>query len=198
MNGLDRRHRTYIAFVRGWIALVSVFFIFATNSAQADAPAPDTSTAKYEVRFMEEMIDHHAMAVSMGKICLAKAVHQELRTLCENIISSQQQQIMIMQQWLSQWYGIPNYQPQMNPGQQQMMEKLSMLNNSEFEIEFMTGMIRHHKKAIVKGSQCIDRAYHEALQDLCTSIVTAQLAEIQQMQQWLCTWYGICRSRGSV
>lgn len=189
------RHNVFgTLFSRFLVAVVGFFLAIASQSAQANAAAPDQSTAKYEVRFMEEMIEHHMMAIDMGKICLDKAVHQELRSLCQGIISAQQQEILNLQQWLAQWYGVANYQPEMSPGQMKQMEKLSMLNNSEFEITFMEEMIKHHKKAIVKASQCIDRAYHEALQDMCTNIVTTQLAEIQKMQEWLCTWYGICRS----
>ena len=144
---------------------------------------------------MENMIDHHAMAVHMGEMCLAKAVHQELRAMCQEIVTSQQQEIATMQQWLNAWYGIANYQPEMTPGHMNQMEKMSMLSGAEFEIEFMQMMIRHHRMAVVKGSQCIARAYHDELQDMCTDIVTTQLAEIKQMEEWLCNWYGMCRPR---
>ena len=42
----------------------------AAGQANAAAPAPDVGTSKYEIRFMEMMIDHHAMAVQMGAMCL--------------------------------------------------------------------------------------------------------------------------------
>jgi len=46
-------------------SLISLFIILvvAFSSAQpalADAPEPDKQTAKYEIKFMENMIDHHA------------------------------------------------------------------------------------------------------------------------------------------
>ena len=42
--------------------LASMMMAFATP-VLADAPAPDQQTSKYEIKFMENMIDHHAMAV---------------------------------------------------------------------------------------------------------------------------------------
>ena len=150
----------------------------------ADSPAPEQSIANYEVRFMEEMIDHHAMAVMMGELCLEKAVHQELRTMCEEIIAAQTQEIETMQSWLQEWYGI-SYEPQMKPGDMQEMEKLAATSGEEFEIMFMEMMIKHHAKAIKQATQCTERAYHDALVDMCEDIITTQQAEIEQMQTWL-------------
>ena len=59
-------------------------------------PAPTQSATNYEIKFMENMIDHHAMAVAMGQICLQKAIHEELRSLCQSIITSQSAQIAEM------------------------------------------------------------------------------------------------------
>lgn len=181
-----------------FLAVVTALSMIALASismpASAAQPAPDQSATQYEVRFMQEMIDHHSMAVQMGTMCLERAVHQELRAMCQEIISAQQQEISTMQQWLLSWYGV-SYQPSMNGGMRAQMEKLSTLNNAEFEIEFMQQMIRHHKMAIVKASQCLDKAYHPQLQDMCQDIVSAQLAEIRKMQEWLCRWYGMCRPR---
>lgn len=160
---------------------------------QESGPAPDRATAKYEIDFMQDMIDHHAMAVQMGQMCLEKAIHEELRAMCQNIITTQQQEIAEMQSWLSSWYGI-SYSPQMNPGDMRMMEKMAALSGAEFEIEFMEMMIKHHLKAIREASKCVERVYHEELRTLCENIITAQAAEIEQMRTWLCQWYGICRS----
>lgn len=179
-----------------WLAvLASMAFVAASPPAGAAGPAPDTATARYEVRFMQDMIEHHTMAVHMGHMCMAKAVHQELREMCREIIDTQQQEIGTLQQWLAAWYGVQSGEPEMNPGHHHRMHKLSMLSNAEFEIEFMQQMIRHHKGAVVKSSQCLARAYHDELQDMCSEIISAQLAEIEQMQEWLCTWYGLCRPR---
>ena len=69
---------------------------------------PDASHAqsRYELRFMTEMIDHHAMAVEMGEMCLSRAVHPELLAMCQEIIAAQMQEIETMQAWLQDWYGV--------------------------------------------------------------------------------------------
>lgn len=48
------------------LALVSVVALGAP--ARADAPGPDRQSARYEVRFLTDMIDHHQMAIEMSQM----------------------------------------------------------------------------------------------------------------------------------
>jgi uncharacterized protein (DUF305 family) len=166
---------------------------FATTpSTKAEAPAPHTSQANYEVRFLTDMIDHHHMAVMMGMMCEDRAVHEELKDLCHEIVAAQTSEIEQMQAWLQDWYGI-THEPEMKKKDQRMMDQLASLSGEEFEIEFMTMMIRHHEKAVREGMHCVDRAYHPDLIELCENIVQTQTEEIMLMEQWLCEWYDICQ-----
>lgn len=97
----------------------------------------------------------------------------------------------MMQSWLADWYGV-SYSPTMTSGQQQMMDRMAAMSPEEFEIEFLKMMIRHHWKAMVRASGCLERAYHDELIAMCENIVLAQSAEIEQMRTWLCNWYGLC------
>jgi uncharacterized protein (DUF305 family) len=162
----------------------------ALNGATS-MPAPSPSAANYEQRFMMNMIDHHQMAIEMAELCLTKAVHDELRAMCEDIIAAQSQEIDQMQQWLSDWYGI-QYAPTMKPGDQNMLERLASASGAEFEIAFMEMMIRHHARGIREGEQCLKKAYHADLIEMCHDIIATQSAEIAQLEAWLCQWYGRC------
>ena len=165
--------------------------ILLSIPATASGPAPTPAQAQYEIKFMTDMIDHHTMAIRMAEICLMKAIHEELRSTCENIIATQTDERTMMQMWLQDWYGI-SYSPEMKPGMMNQIEKLSQLSAAEFEIEFMQDMIRHHYRAVIEGAHCMERAYHEELKDLCENIVQTQTREIQMMRDWLCQWYGLC------
>jgi len=112
--------------------------------------------------------------------------------MCEDIKTSQSAHITQMQGCLQDWYGTTR-EPEMTPGEMRQMDKLASLSGAEFEIEFRESMIKHHRKAIREGEQCLDRAYHDELEGLCQNIITTQSAEIAQMQQWLCEWYDRCR-----
>ena len=167
---------------------VSILLLQPT-AVLADGPAPDEAAANFEIKFMEDMIDHHMMAIMMAEVCLEKAIHEELVSTCENIIATQSQEMMMMQTWLQDWYGV-SYEPEMNPGAMRQMEKLA----EEFEIAFMEEMIKHHRGAIKEGEKCLDKAYHPELLNLCQNIIATQSQEIEMMQTWLCEWYGICKA----
>lgn len=176
--------------------LVIVFTLLAAmvaafvSPALADAPAPDKQTTKYEIKFMESMIDHHAMAVMMAEMCTMKAIHPELLSLCQNIIATQSAEIERMQMWLQNWYGI-TYEPKMM-GE---MEGQMMRDSAQFEEWFMKRMISHHATAIKKAQDCLEKAYHSELLSLCQNIIVTQSQEIDTMQAWLCEWYEVCDFR---
>jgi uncharacterized protein (DUF305 family) len=172
-------------------ALVTLLAMLGvSNVTHAGEPAPDPASADYEVRFITMMIDHHMMAVMMGEMCIERAVHSELTTMCQDIVANQMAEIETMQAWLQDWYGI-SYQPQMDHDR---MTHLMSLYGADFEIMFMQTMVRHHSRAVREGTRCVERAYHSDLISMCTDIVQAQLEEIESLRTWLCQWYGICRS----
>jgi uncharacterized protein (DUF305 family) len=140
------------------------------------------------------MIDHHAMAVEIGEMCTEKAVHEDLRNLCEEMIKTQSEEIETMQGWVESWYDI-SYEPQLTPTEMHQMEHLASLSGSEFEITFMHELVLHHTIAIQNAERCVDRAHHGDLITLCEEIIKTQQAEIEQLQTWLCEWYNRCRGK---
>jgi uncharacterized protein (DUF305 family) len=173
----------------GALVMALAMITALSTPAQADAPPADPRTGRYEVRFMTEMIDHHAMAIAMSTMCLDRADHRELEAMCAEVITAQQREIQTMQQWLRDWYGV-EYQPQMNQGDMRAMQRLAELDGADFEIAFLRAMVKHHWKAVVRADRCVEAAEHDPLVSMCQDIVTTQLAEIVQMQQWLRDWYG--------
>lgn len=186
------------------IALLFALSLFITNSmfpatAAASGPVSAPPVARYEVQFMVQMIDHHAMALQMSQLCLEKATHAELRALCSEVIAAQSAEIAEMQAWLEEWYG-KTYEPRMTRMGQ--MERLERLNGAYFEIAFMAQLIQHHNKAIDEAQTCLERADHPQLLDRCAGIITDQAGEIRVLRSWLRAWYSdivlrlISRERG--
>lgn len=185
-------HTSVLDPFRAFFWLIALLML--ASEANASGPAPDGRTAKFEVGFMTGMVDHHRMAVHMARMCLEKAEHQELRAMCDQIVAAQTAEISTLSGWLKAWYGAGT-ERDMSRKDQREMEKLDMLSGPEFEIEFMKGMIRHHFTAIVMGAECLLQSYHSELTGTCQDIITAQAAEIRQLRNWLCEWYGICSYR---
>ncbi|HLZ36639.1 MAG TPA: DUF305 domain-containing protein [Mycobacteriales bacterium] len=163
----------------------------AASAASAGQTVASRPTAPYDVRFMTNMIDHHAMAVQMAQVCQRRAVHGQLRGLCVTISASQQREIRQMRTWLRAWYRT-DHAPMMMPGMGQQMRRLGQFSGRMFEIHFMNMMIPHHQEAVRDARTCVNRADHRELRQLCRNIIRTQTAEIRQMRGWLCAWYAQC------
>jgi uncharacterized protein (DUF305 family) len=60
---------------------------------------------QFDLRFINMMIPHHQGAVEMANQAAERSDRPEIKTLAENIITSQQQEIDEMMQWRKEWYG---------------------------------------------------------------------------------------------
>lgn len=59
---------------------------------------------QFDQRFLMAMIPHHEGALVMAQQVLEKSDRPELREVAEDILTSQQQEIDQMEQWLQEWY----------------------------------------------------------------------------------------------
>lgn len=141
---------------------------------------------------MKFTIDHHAMGIMMASLCTEKAVHEELRNLCEDNVQAQSRELAQLQGWLQEWYGI-TYEPRITPSDMRMHERLARLNPKAFEIEFMSMFSRHHLQIIRRSVPIAREAIHEPLERMAEQIIAAQSQDVRDMYSWLCSWHGICR-----
>ncbi|MBA3960131.1 MAG: DUF305 domain-containing protein [Chloroflexi bacterium] len=58
----------------------------------------------FDLAFLDAMIPHHESAIEAGQIALEQSANPEIRSLAEEIISSQQAEIDQMTAWRSEWY----------------------------------------------------------------------------------------------
>lgn len=154
--------------------------------------APQPSTAKFEIDYMQLTIDHHLAGIVMAQLCVERAVHEELRTLCEESIQSQQRQIELFRTWLRDWYGI-EYEGEIPTSAEQDIRRLSELYGAEFEDEFLTDFSKHHLRIIKESEKAVRKVYHDELRQEAQMTITNQSRQVRQMQTWDCLWYGDCR-----
>jgi uncharacterized protein (DUF305 family) len=177
------------------IAICGLVTIALAQPALGSAPAPKRSQQVFEIRFMKDMIDHHQMALMTARLVEDRAVHDKLRDIANAIIAEQEAEIALLRSWLMEWYGIHYMHHEMNPGHTRMVEKMAALDGAEFEIEFMQHMILHHAGAVVQSLNCVKRAYHEELIELCEQMAEMQVHEIYEMKELLEEWYDISRGK---
>jgi uncharacterized protein (DUF305 family) len=60
----------------------------------------------YDQRFLQAMISHHEGAIHMAEEALQMSEREEIRTLSEEIIATQNAEIEQMRAWLAEWFDV--------------------------------------------------------------------------------------------
>lgn len=176
-----------------WTALAAMLL---TTPAEASEPLMLMPAAQFETMFLMSMPNHHLMAVEMSRICLDKPVSSNLRAMCQQIQSSQQNEIRIMHTWLENWYGV-QYLPMLTNADRRELERMRAMDATQFQMEYLKMMVMHHWQATTRTGACIDRGHdlHDDLEALCEKMTEDQVDEIKTMRAWLCQWFGECNVR---
>ena len=156
--------------------------------------SPNAASAAYDLQFLDTMIAHHRGAVDMAGPCGAKAQHAEIKTICSNIVSSQEKEIGEMKAWRDKWFA--GAAPAMNMEMAGMsdsmkgmdMKKLSGLTGNAFDLEFIKQMIPHHEGAVIMAKEALQKSTKDEVKTLAGAIIKAQDAEIKQMKEWQAAW----------
>lgn len=117
-----------------------------------------------DVKFMSEMISHHAQALEMSKLAPSRGASPAVIRLTERIIVGQTDEINLMQTWLrDRNKPVPQADPKgmkmtmggmehhmLMPGMltEKQMAELSAARGMEFDRLFLTYMIQHHRGAV--------------------------------------------------
>ena len=185
---------------RSLLALVAAILLAACNQGgdeQGSAPAT-AAPNDADVTFTQNMIPHHQQAIEMAKLVNAHTKRPQLRTLAEDIASSQGQEITLMQGWLKSW-GKPATPEGMDHGAMQMpgmmseleMRQLGVINGEDFDLLFLEMMTAHHEGAIeMADTELRDGALPE-VKRLAQQIIDAQQGEIDQFKVWQQEWEAI-------
>jgi uncharacterized protein (DUF305 family) len=169
---------------------------------------------EFDLMFIDMMIPHHESAIAMAQVALARAEHEELRMLAQEIIAGQQAEIDRMTAWRDAWYPGAPAMPMDQMGQLMggmigtpgagmgiMGDMMGTMDTAAevqalcsaggpFDLAFLQMMIPHHQSAVLMAQVALQRATHPELKQLAQAIVDAQEQEIGEMEGWLTAWYG--------
>ncbi|KUN72577.1 copper resistance protein [Streptomyces canus] len=168
----------------------------SSPSASASASAKAGGHGDADVDFATEMIQHHRQAVDMADLAADRASSQEVKALATKIKGAQDPEIKTMSGWLTSWgeevpadmSGMKGHD--MSSGMPGMMsnedmDKLEKASGAEFDKLFLEMMVEHHEGAIeMAETEKADGEYGPATK-LADDVITAQTAEIEQMNKML-------------
>ena len=134
------------------------------GAAQASDLSKVQATAA-DVRFMQNMIGHHAQALEMTALVDARTASPGMRLLAQRIDLSQRDEIRMMREWLARHgAAAPSEHAQhmhdaaLMPGMltPEQMARLAAVKGGEFDRLFLEGMIRHHEGALTMVRELFD------------------------------------------
>jgi uncharacterized protein (DUF305 family) len=142
-----------------------------------------------DVMFLQMMIPHHQQAVDMSDLALATSADDELLALAQGIRDGQAAEIVQMEAWLADAGVDADLGHSMGMGMGGMLSDselraLEQASGTEFDTQWLEGMIQHHEGALHMIHMIEDSANPE-LAAFAVSIDAVQSAEIDQMTAML-------------
>jgi uncharacterized protein (DUF305 family) len=166
------------------------------SSGPMSSMMPDASADhnQADIMFARMMIPHHAQAVEMSDIMLAKQdIPAEVTALAQKIKDAQAPEIELMTGWLEAWNQPTGMMGSTTvPGHSMGgmvdadgINKLKSAQGTEAVRLFLEQMIGHHEGAIDMAEQEIRTGKYPATIQLSRDIVASQGAEITEMKALL-------------
>ncbi|WP_433802108.1 DUF305 domain-containing protein [Actinomycetospora sp. CA-084318] len=171
----------------GLLTAVALVLLGACSSTPA-APttAVDAAHGPADVAFAQGMIPHHRQAVEMSQLAATRAASSQVKDLATRIEAEQAPEIDQLTGMLAAW-GAPADQPMSMSGMAgmmgpQQMAELGALSGPAFDRAFLTMMIAHHQGAVQMAQTELAQGSNPQARQLAQAIITAQQAEIAEMQ----------------
>lgn len=171
-------------------------------SAAEAIEVADTSYSQDDVRFMQDMIPHHAQAVEMAELVAERTNNPDIIDIAGRINAAQADEIAFMQGWLRERgemapepggmaaHDHHTHMSQMMMGMAtpEQMAELAASESTDFDRLFLQLMIPHHEGAITMVEDLLDQpgaAYDPVLYEFTSDVVNDQTSEIEIMNALL-------------
>lgn len=166
----------------------------APATAGAD-PSATSALNEADIEFAQGMIGHHKQAIEMAEIALDPNVgaSPEVVDLATRIKAAQDPEVELMTGWLtaagehvamdtSDGHDMSSMEGMMTVEQ---MDQLATMTGPDFDVMWLEMMIEHHQGAISQSATVKAAGANPDVAELADQIITAQQAEIAEMQALL-------------
>lgn len=169
--------------------LVSMFFALATSLAAAcsgeGGAVPPPFTPADDVQFIDGMVPHHEGAVMMADLILQRGQRSDLRSMAEQMKSSQSQEIEQMRGARQALTGSRDTPPMSDPHMLADMMHMMQLSGAALDQMFLEDMIPHHAGAITMSHRALPNLQRGDMQTLARHIIDSQAREIGELNKML-------------
>jgi uncharacterized protein (DUF305 family) len=166
----------------------------------------DTRFSPDDVRFMNDMIPHHAQATVMTALVRERTNRPAIVTAARRIDASQADEIAFMERWLRDrgqptpragaamshhaGHGAGGGHEMRGMATPQQLASLAAARGPAFDRLFLRLMITHHEGAVQMANELLEQggsAYDPTLFEFVNDVITEQKAEIKRMTELLGT-----------
>ena len=180
------------------------------SPAATPAATPAAALPPFDLAFIDLMLPHHEGAIAMGEVALARAEHQELRAMAQQIIDAQGAEQAQLRGWRGAWFGdVPQLDTTVAlsvfdaamaelgmpadsgslPGMEPNADARALCRaEPPFDLAFIDAMIRHHQGAITMAEVALQMAVHPEVRSFAKRVIDIQNAEIDKMLIWQEQW----------
>ncbi|MFG2602084.1 DUF305 domain-containing protein [Streptomyces sp. NPDC048514] len=169
------------------------------TAAHHGASASATGHNAQDVAFAQGMVPHHRQALEMARLAADRASSARVRDLATRIEKAQAPEIRTLTGWLDAWgeqapeagmdhsghagsAGMTGMTGMMSDGD---MAALKKATGEEFDTAFLSLMTEHHRGAVEMARTERAKGAYGPAERMADGIVTAQNAEIKEMNQLL-------------
>ena len=148
-----------------------------------------------EIDFITDMIPHHQGAIDSAKLTQPHAKgNAELETLLQNIISSQEKEIADFNALLAgnkltktelSDEAYKEFFKKNRRAMRAMMKDMGAQESGNVQKDFLVGMIVHHQGAVDVSKIVLEYSKDETVRKIAQDIISAQEAEIKQMNEMI-------------
>ncbi|MFJ7344013.1 DUF305 domain-containing protein [Streptomyces sp. NPDC101110] len=170
----------------------------AGSHSPATTPSPAGTHNAQDVAFAQGMIPHHRQALEMARLAGDRASSDTVKDLAGRIEKAQDPEIRTMTGWLKSWGedvpassgGGMDHSASGHSGMPGMMgaedmDALAKLTGKAFDVQFLTLMVEHHEGAVEMARTEQGQGRYGQAKRMAEDIVTAQNAEIAEMNKLL-------------
>jgi len=150
-----------------------------------------TPSQKFEIQYLNTMIDRYTADIAVARLGQEKAVHRALDSLSTALVDSESAAIDTMTAMLAR-LGVAH-----RPGAVAGMDtRLAGSTGAAFETAILEDMVRRQTANAALSQQVLPRASDRGISALARHNLNAENARVALMQSWLCEWYGQCGGVG--
>lgn len=170
-------------------AIVLILTLLSAGCVHRAVPAlTGRSTSRANRNFLLLMIADTGKARGIAHPCSEKHLHEDLTTLCGQIVDLRTQEALVMTEWLSDWFATSA-----SAGDRfATPSELAALDGPPFEELFLRLMIRQDSSELRTAQACVRGAAAPQLIDFCETVARARTVEVHLMRMRLCQWYNRC------